>query len=290
MSDASTDPNPAADRGRAGRPRGRTTVRRAILAVLALYALPVVTGCMNPSVPFDVVYNAGCAPVDPALRAPRDGQVRLVVLQHGLWRSAWALGKLQRSLEALGYRVLNPSYPSTQDTIEGHAARLHERVEAELAALNAPPGELWFVGHSMGGLVIQAYLRRDDARAATGCVFLGTPIRGAVMASQLRDELRFKLLMGTKAARQLAPEDPLHREPLVNLGAVGTVIGGRGDDDGESPDIPGDDDGRVGVDEAHCPGEADSRFLAVDHTQLTISNRAILLVARFLRQRSFDEP
>lgn len=274
-------------------------LRRASASILAVYVVALLCGC-NPSIPFDVVYNAGCAPFDETLRVARDGTPRLVVLQHGLWRSRWALWKLERSLRAEGYEVLNTSYSSTWYTIEEHAATLHDHLEEYLAneaTIRARSGgedlasskqpELWFVGHSLGGLVIHAYLRRPDARIATGCVFLGTPQRGAVMAATTKGNFWVRLLLLNNAACQLDPADSVHQEPLTNLGDVGTIIGGRGDLEGYSTSIPGDDDGRVGVLEAHLEGETDSVFLPIGHTALTTSNEAILSVLRFLKHRRF---
>jgi len=281
----------------------RRTLRRTSLGLITIYGAALLTGC-NPSVPFDVVYNVGCAPVDPALRVSADAPPQLVVLQHGMWRSSWALWKLERSLRAHGYEVLNTSYPSTQDTIEAHAALLDANIEEHFALRDAErvrPGrsvqtrsaadpEIWFVGHSMGGLVIQAYLRRPNARAAAGCVFLGTPQRGAVMAAKRRGRFWFPILLGDQAAYQLDPADPLHTEPLQNLGDVGTIVGGKGDASGYTDLIPGDDDGRVGITEARCEVEIDSVFLKRSHTRLTIADESILSVLYFLRHRRFDDP
>lgn len=258
-----------------------------LFGCLAVWVALVAGGCMNPSMPVDYLMNLGCAPVDPGLCV--DPAVpRLVVLQHGLWRSSAAFYKLERSLRASGYQVLNTSYPSTRATIERHAERLAQNLETWLAA-HAEPREIWFVGHSMGGMVIEAYLRRADARPATGCVFLGVPHRGAVYADPRADGWLFKLLLGTQASRQLVTTDPLHQQPLRNLGVVGNIIGSRGDARGYKSDIPGDDDTRVGVAEAHLPMERDAVLLRMGHTRLTLADASLRQVLFFLKHRRFDQ-
>ena len=253
--------------------------------MLILYVIPVVGGCMNPSTPFDYLINVGCAPADPSLRANDDRT--LVVLQHGIWRSAGALHKLERSLRAHGYLVLNPSYPSTRASIEAHAERLAAEVSSTLDRIGEPRPRVYFVGHSMGGMVIASYLRRDDATPAAGCVFLGTPHRGATLADQRADWLLYKILMGTHAGQQLRTTVPLHDQPFENLGVVGTIVGGRGDDDGYHGAIPGDDDGRVGVTEAHHEDEVDSIFFRLGHTRMTIAEGPLLAVLHFLKHHRF---
>ena len=149
-----------------------------------LYLVAVLGGWMNPSTPVDYAMNLGTFPRQEELAAADDGKLRLVVLQHGLWRSAGSLWKLERALRAHGYRVFNRSYPSTTRRIEEHADALGKELAAEI---REPVDELYFVGHSMGGLVLQAYLRHPDAHEPLASVFLGTPHRGAVLTDLRRD-------------------------------------------------------------------------------------------------------
>jgi triacylglycerol lipase len=238
---------------------------------------------MPVSLPFDVVFNAW--PVDAPAESVRepDGRRRLVVLQHGLWRSPWSLWRIERALREAGYDVANPGYPSTEGRIEDFAAGLADVVEAEFD--RDPPAELYFVGHSMGGLVVQDYLRRPGARQPTACVFLATPHRGAVLADLRMDWWLFRLVMGDGAARQLSIRDPLHEEPIVMPCPAGTLVGSLGSG---NPSIPGDDDGTVGVLEATWPGASDCLLVPVGHTRIAVTDQSIGLVLRFLARRSFD--
>jgi len=78
-------------------------------AVVLAYVVSVVCG-MPVAWPFDCLVNAGGVEVVPALRLPADGRRRVVVLQHGIWRSSYALLRLQRTLQAHGYEVHNLDY------------------------------------------------------------------------------------------------------------------------------------------------------------------------------------
>lgn len=62
--------------------------------------------------PFDYLWNMRGAYIADAaeadeLRAPKDGKVRVVFLQHGLWRTPMSLDRLERTLRHNGYEVVN---------------------------------------------------------------------------------------------------------------------------------------------------------------------------------------
>ncbi|MBK8976600.1 MAG: alpha/beta fold hydrolase [Planctomycetes bacterium] len=245
------------------------------------------------SVPVDFVVNlAPIAESDPALQATAP---TLVVLEHGIGRSSWSLWRLERALRAHGYDVLNPGYASTDGRgVRDYAAELATAVEARLREAGEHPPRLAFVGHSMGGLVIRAMLARPDAPRADAVVFLGTPQRGAAQAVALGDRWYYGLLLGAGAARELRPGSSLFA-PLgpVRAGAVGVLFGQRGDTEGFSPSIPGDDDGRVGVAEAQLTvaevqGRLAQRGLAIGHFRLAHDATSIRAVLTFLRDGRLD--
>ncbi|MFN7588437.1 MAG: esterase/lipase family protein [Planctomycetota bacterium] len=266
------------------RPRRRRALLLATLALLLGAGCAVLAG-WPVAWPFDVVLNLGTAPLQPELRAPSDGTVRVVVLQHGLFRTSASLARLERTLVAHGYEVLNPGYASTNDTIEAHAERLAAALAARRAA--GPVGAFAFVGHSMGGLVIQQYLRQPGAVEPWACVYLGTPHRGAVLCDLRKHWFLFRLAMGTTGALQLSPGDPLHRSPIPWPERSGTVVGDLG---AGNASIPGDDDGTVAVGEATFAGAKEVLRLPLGHTRLSFDDRAIGAVLQFLHRGTFPPP
>jgi len=261
--------------------------RRRWLRRLATVGLLAVGGCgvgvgfgMNPSTPTDWLINLPGFPHEEGLEAAEPGI--LVVLQHGLWRSAASLGRLERALVDHGYRVLNPSYPSTDALIEDHAVRLAAAVRAEVE--REPARRIAFVGHSMGGLVIRCYLGQAGIEPADTVVFIGTPQRGAGLAAR-RDGLFFRLLMGDQAALQLRPGDPIY-DSLGPVPARKVVVirGGLGDDEGFHAEIPGDDDGTVAVAETELAEAVAVHTLPIGHTRLSLSESVIRAVLSELRE------
>jgi triacylglycerol lipase len=262
----------------------RARVAAAVLGVLAAGSGVMVVAGGPIAWPFDVLINLGGAVDAPELRAPADGLHRVVVLQHGLFRTHASLGRLARTLEQHGYEVLNPGYASTNDTIDAHAERLAVAVRARVADGARPVHEWCFVGHSMGGLVIQQYLRRPDAVQPRACVYLGTPHRGAVLADLRKHWFVFRLAMGSTAALQLSPGDPFHERPIPFLERSGAIVGDAGD---RNPSIPGDDDGTVGVTEASVPGMAGVVRVPFGHTRMTVAPDALRQVLHFLAKGTF---
>lgn len=266
--------------------RLRRRMLRVFVALLIAYLLAVFAAGMNPSTPFDWVINRWPVPRHEGLRSD-PSQRTLVVLQHGLWRSAESLGRLERALEVHGYEVLNFSYPSTEATIQEHAVRLERRLEEHLSQ-GAPPDRIAFVGHSMGGLVIRSYLERPSARAAWTCLFIATPQRGARLAERRAELWLFDLLMGRRAARQLIPGDAIYGElGPVPCERIGVIAGARGDGEGWNGDVPGDDDGTVALSEALLTEATDTVVLELGHTRISLADPCIRQVLHFLARGRF---
>ncbi len=269
----------AEDGGGARRSRRR---RLRLLAALPLcYGAATLLG-MPVSLPFDFAVGAWPAAVHETLMAPQDGATRLVVLQHGLLRSPWALWRLERALQAHGYETLNPGYPSTAITVQAAADRLQAALSERLAG--RPGTKVAFVGHSLGGLVIQELLRREGAPAPFACVYLAVPHRGAVLADLRKGWWPFPWVMGDQAAFQLSPGDPLHALPILWLERSGVVVGDKGP---ANPSIPGRDDGTVAVVEARLEGACDEVVLPLGHTTIAFADEALRQTLCFLRRLRF---
>ena len=234
--------------------------------------------------PFDVCLNLGGVVEHPTLRASGPGP-RVVVLQHGLFRTRASVGRLARALAAHGYEVLDPGYPSTLDFVAGHAERLRTAIAVRQA--QGPVAAWAFVGHSLGGLVIQEYLRQPGAVEPWACVYVATPHRGAVLCDLRKHWFLFRWLMGSKAAMELSPAAELHQRPIPWPTRSGTVVGDLG---AGNAAIPGDDDGTVGVAEATFAGCAASVRLPHGHTGVAAAPEALRQVLHFLRQGAFAEP
>ncbi len=212
----------------------------------------------------------------------------LVVLVHGAFRSSRSMRRLQDSFDAAGYTTIAISYASAFDDVVGHARRVGEVLDQGPAA-----NKVHFVTHSLGGLVVRKLLDPRFPRAswrersALGRVcMIFPPNQGATKANLWHEKWWFRMVFGhcsdvitTAQARALA----------IPPCAFAVIAGGRGDGQGRSRVIPGDDDGTVGVLETKLAGMADHVVLDVGHTFGLSAPCVVEAAVRFIRDGSLRE-
>ncbi len=205
---------------------------------------------------------------------------KAVILIHGVVRSSKSFAPMRTKLEQAGYRVVGFDYPSTRVSITKSAAYL-EQVIQSLHGVE----EIHLVVHSMGGLVVRAYLERPHAPdpKIQGMVMLGVPNQGAKMANILQKNLLYKAIYGP-AGQELVddPDGLIAQLPIPNF-AFAVISGARGTNEGYNPIIPGDDDGTVSVESTRLPGAADSMTVNALHSFLMGNKQVIEATVRFLK-------
>jgi alpha-beta hydrolase superfamily lysophospholipase len=208
-----------------------------------------------------------------------------VVLLHGLGRSADSMRLFERALAARGYAVCNPGYPSTRASVAELAGLVAEEVSRCRAGSATP---LHFVSHSLGGIVVRAYVREHRPANLGRVVMLAPPNAGTEWVDAFRDTWLFSL--AGPAARELGTD--AHSVPR-RLGPVdfevGVLIGDRSWNPLGSWLIPGDDDGTVAVASARVEGMADFRVVHENHGFIVTSPRVVWQAIHFLEHGSFDE-
>jgi predicted alpha/beta hydrolase family esterase len=105
----------------------------------------------------------------------------LVVLVHGMGRTAISMWPVERVLEGDGYRVLNFQYNSYGPTIAEIGRSLRTAIDE--AAKTQPVTRVHFVGHSLGNIVVRYMVAYDAPAVPLGrMVMLAPPNRGAKAA------------------------------------------------------------------------------------------------------------
>lgn len=202
-----------------------------------------------------------------------------VILLHGILRSSKSMQPMQQHLEAAGYRTFGFDYPSTRIDIAKSAEYLRRVVES-LEGIE----KIHFVAHSMGGLVVRAYLAEHNDPRIGRLVMIATPNLGAEMADMLKSNSLYRLVFGP-AGQQLAGGAGGFIEQLATPEIEFAVIaGGRGTPGGYNPLIPGDDDGTVSIACTRLPGASDFVVAPHLHTFLVRSPDCHEFAARFLKE------
>lgn len=210
----------------------------------------------------------------------KPGPSGAVVLVHGLWMNGLELSVLRWRLARAGLKTYRFSYASVRESPPDNAGHL----DAFVRGLKA--GEVHFVAHSLGGLVVRHLFHLHPDQPRGRIVTLGTPHTGSEAAARLRRRQVGPKLLGRSIDRGLlGPLPEWHGER--ELGSIagdrrlgmGRVLGGN---------IAEPGDGTVKVAETRLPGMTDHVVVHASHMGLALSRAAARQALHFLQHGRFD--
>jgi pimeloyl-ACP methyl ester carboxylesterase len=218
---------------------------------------------------------------------------KAVVVLHGLGRTRSAMAGMAEMLQSKGdFQVFNVGYPTLLGSVGDHAQTL-DCVITSLEGID----EIHFVCHSLGNLVVRRWLF-DTIDAATGkprehrrlgrMVMLGPPNHCPELAQKV-GRLDMAMAIGGKAFRELAEGwEALAPTLMTPPFEFGVLAGGRGDERGYNPLVPGDDDMIVSVKSTRLAGAHDFRVLPVVHTFMMNDATVQQYTLQFLKRGCFE--
>jgi hypothetical protein len=187
-----------------------------------------------------------------------------VILLHGLARTEDSMADLETAASAAGYFVVNHGYPSREAPIEHLARAAIEPAVAECRA--AVDGQLHFITHSLGGILVRQFLEHDEVPGLGRVVMLSPPNQGSEAADALVDLKLYQWINGP-AGQQLTTGPgglPAQLGPVAF--PLGVITGNRYAffDSWLAGFFPGPNDGKVSVARARVDGMGD--FLVLPYT------------------------
>lgn len=208
-----------------------------------------------------------------------------VIVLHGLGRTAFSMGLIEKALSREAYLVWNEGYPSTSSAIE----ELSETAITDGLHFceQNKAGTVHFVTHSLGGILVRQYLQHHTISNLGRVVMLSPPNHGSEVADLLKDYTIYQFILGPAALQLGTDEDSLTEQLAPVKGEIGIITGVSSSDPWFSPVIPGDDDGKVSVNSAKLDEMSDFLTVPNGHTFIMRDETVIDQILHFLREGTF---
>ena len=208
----------------------------------------------------------------------------IIVLLHGLGRNNTSMWLLASRLEDAGYYVRRVEYGSLHQNPDEILAEVSSQINqcCQKHALS-----VHFVGHSLGGLMVRAYLQDNKVDKLGRVVLLGTPNKGTEAADHFSNSWLMDILGPT--AKALGTDDNSFPKSLETPYYPVGIIAGELKSQLNDSVIPGKDDGLVSVESTKIDAMTDFIIIETGHSMMRYDREVADQTIEFIKNGMFKQ-
>ena len=192
--------------------------------------------------------------------------------------------KLNIELQKENFQTVNVDYPSRNHTIE----ELAEIAVSPALEQCSSHGEIHFVTHSLGGILVRQYLSNHKIPNLGRVVMLGPPNKGSEVVDKMKNVPGFHFINGDAGMQLGTGEMSVPNKLGPAEFDVGIIAGTESINLILSLIIPNTDDGKVSVERTKLEGMNDHIEMETSHPFMMKNKMVIAQVIHYLKYGNFE--